>query len=127
MKYPAVSNYVNGSFVLDDLPALDVYNPSEGNVISRVPLSSHREVDRAVESAKAAFPAWSATPIKERVQVFYRYKALLEQNIDELARAGHGGEREDRQRGARRGAEVGRADASSPARCRRSRRARCSR
>ena len=85
MKYPAVSNYLNGSFVADDLPALDVYNPSEGSVISRVPLSSHREVDRAVESARAAFPGWSGTPIKERVQVFYRYKALLERHLDELA------------------------------------------
>jgi malonate-semialdehyde dehydrogenase (acetylating) / methylmalonate-semialdehyde dehydrogenase len=85
MKYPAVSNYLNGSFVVDDLPALDVYNPSEGNVISRVPLSTHREVDRAVASAKAAFLSWSSTPIKERVQVFYRYKALLERHLDELA------------------------------------------
>jgi malonate-semialdehyde dehydrogenase (acetylating)/methylmalonate-semialdehyde dehydrogenase len=85
MKYPAVANYLNGSFVADDLPALDVYNPSEGSVISRVPLSTHREVDRAVESARAAFPGWSGTPIKERVQVFYRYKALLERHLDELA------------------------------------------
>jgi malonate-semialdehyde dehydrogenase (acetylating)/methylmalonate-semialdehyde dehydrogenase len=85
MKYPAVSNYLNGSFVADDLPALEVYNPSEGSVISSVPLSSQREVDLAVESARAAFPGWSATPIKERVQVFYRYKALLERHLDELA------------------------------------------
>jgi len=85
MKYPAVSNYLNGSFVADDLPALDVYNPSEGSVISRVPLSAHREVDRAVESARAAFPGWAGTTIKERVQVFYRYKALLERHLDELA------------------------------------------
>jgi malonate-semialdehyde dehydrogenase (acetylating)/methylmalonate-semialdehyde dehydrogenase len=85
MKYPAVANYLNGSFVADDLPALDVYNPSEGSVISRVPLSTHREVDRAVESARAAFRGWSGTPIKERVQVFYRYKALLERHLDELA------------------------------------------
>ena len=85
MKYPAVANYLNGSFVADDLPALDVYNPSEGSVISRVPLSTHREVDRAVGSARAAFPGWSGTPIKERVQVFYRYKALLERHLDELA------------------------------------------
>ena len=85
MKYPAVSNYLNGSFVADDLPALDVFSPSEGSVISRVPLSTQREVDRAVESARAAFPAWAATPIKERVQVFYRYKALLERHIDDLA------------------------------------------
>jgi malonate-semialdehyde dehydrogenase (acetylating) / methylmalonate-semialdehyde dehydrogenase len=72
MKYPPVSNYLNGSFVLDDLPTLEVYNPSEGSVISSVPLSSRREVDRALESARAAFPGWSATPIKERVQIFYR-------------------------------------------------------
>jgi len=85
MKYPAVSNYLNGSFVTDDLPELDVYDPSEGSVISRVPLSSHREVDRAVESARAAFPGWAGTTIKERVQVFYRYKALLERHLDELA------------------------------------------
>jgi len=54
-------------------------------MISRVPLSAYADVDRAVAAAKAAFPAWSATPIKERVQVFFRYKALLEKNIDELA------------------------------------------
>jgi malonate-semialdehyde dehydrogenase (acetylating)/methylmalonate-semialdehyde dehydrogenase len=38
-----------------------------------------------VKAARNAFPAWSSTPIKERVQVFYKYKALLEKNIDELA------------------------------------------
>jgi malonate-semialdehyde dehydrogenase (acetylating)/methylmalonate-semialdehyde dehydrogenase len=85
MKYPAVSNYLNGKFVADDLPALDVYDPSVGQVISRVPLSSPREVGRAVESARAAFADWSTTPIKERVQVFYRYKALLERHIEELS------------------------------------------
>ncbi|HEY8256662.1 MAG TPA: CoA-acylating methylmalonate-semialdehyde dehydrogenase [Gemmatimonadales bacterium] len=85
MKYPAVRNYVNGSFVVDDLPVLEVFNPSEGSPISSVPLSARREVDRAVETARAAFPGWSSTTIKERVQVFYRYKALLERDIDSLA------------------------------------------
>jgi malonate-semialdehyde dehydrogenase (acetylating)/methylmalonate-semialdehyde dehydrogenase len=85
MKYPTVPNYIDGAFVSGDLPALDVYNPSDGSVISRVPLSTQHEVDAAVQSARAAFPAWSTMPIKERVQVFYRYKALLEQHIDELA------------------------------------------
>jgi malonate-semialdehyde dehydrogenase (acetylating) / methylmalonate-semialdehyde dehydrogenase len=42
-------------------------------------------VDSAVRAAAAAFPAWSGTPIKERVQVFFRYKALLEQRLPELA------------------------------------------
>jgi len=85
MKYAELQNYVGGGFVSAQLPLLDVYNPASGDVISRVPLSAAREVDVAVRAAKAAFPAWSATPIKERVQVFYRYKALLEAHIDELA------------------------------------------
>src|SRR3954469_638705 len=83
--YPDVRNYVGGEFVDSDVPQLDVFDPSSGEVISRVPLSATREVDQAVRIAQAALPAWSATPIKERVQVFYRYKTLLEQNIDELA------------------------------------------
>jgi malonate-semialdehyde dehydrogenase (acetylating)/methylmalonate-semialdehyde dehydrogenase len=85
MKYPEVQNYVHGSFVSVDRPFLEVHNPGDGSVISRVPLSSHDDVDVAVDGAREAFPRWSATPIKERVQVFYRYKALLERNIDELS------------------------------------------
>ena len=85
MKYPEVRNYVAGDFVKGEHEYLDVFNPADGSVISKVPLSSRDELDRAVAVAQAAFPAWSATPIKERVQVFYRYKALLELHIDELA------------------------------------------
>src|SRR6478672_11023836 len=86
MKYAELRNYVGGDFVAPSgRPFLDVYDPSSGNVISKVPLSESAEVDAAVTAARAAFPAWAATPIKERVQVFYKYKALLEQNIDELA------------------------------------------
>src|SRR4030095_2175586 len=85
MKYPEVRNYRNGSFVAGDLPFIDVYNPSDGSIISRVPMSTRDDVDAAVTSAERAFPTWSRTPIKERVQVFYRYKALLEKHIDELS------------------------------------------
>ena len=80
-----MQNYVGGAFVAPDVPVVDVYDPSSGEVISRVPMSSAREVDAAVRSARAAAPEWAATPIKERVQVFFRYKALLEHHIDELA------------------------------------------
>src|SRR5689334_21842589 len=84
-KYPDVGNYVGGAFVQPDVPKLDVFDPSTGQVISRVPLSTMREVDEAVRVAREALPKWSAMPIKERVQVFYRYKTLLEQHIDELS------------------------------------------
>src|SRR4026209_2758587 len=85
MKDPEGRNHAAGAFVGAAGTFLEVYNPSDGSVISRVPLSTQDDVDTAVASAAKAFPAWSATPIKERVQVFFRYKTLLEQNIDELA------------------------------------------
>ena len=85
MKYAELRNYVGGEYVATNRPLLDVHDPSSGELISRVPLSVAADVDAAVRSAKLAFPAWSATPIKERVQVFYRYKALLEEHIDELS------------------------------------------
>jgi malonate-semialdehyde dehydrogenase (acetylating) / methylmalonate-semialdehyde dehydrogenase len=85
-KYPDVRNYIGGAFVDGEAHEyLDVTNPADGSVISRVPLSGMTEVDRAVEAAKKALPAWSAMPIKERVQVFFRYKALLERDLEELS------------------------------------------
>ncbi len=86
-RYPDVRNYIGGAFV--DAPEremLDVSDPANGEVISRVPLSGAAEVDLAADAAKKAAPGWAATPIKERAQVFYRYKALLEKNIDSLAK-----------------------------------------
>src|ERR1700676_4753809 len=85
LKYPEVRNYGGGSFIGSDRSFLEVHNPSDGGVISRVPLSSQDDVDAAVASAHKAFPAWAATPLKERVQVFSRYKAPLEKNIDALS------------------------------------------
>ena len=85
-KYPPVRNYIGGAFVDGNgHHYIDVTNPADGSVISRVPLSPASEVDRAVQAAKKALPGWAATPIKERVQVFFRYKTLLEENIDELS------------------------------------------
>ena len=84
-KHADLRNYIGGSAARADLPRLDVHDPSTGEVIARVPLSSGAEVDAAVEAAGGAFPEWSGLPIKERVQVFFRYKALLERHLDELA------------------------------------------
>ena len=87
MKYATVPNVIAGApkDEVATLPTIEVHNPSDGSVISRVPMSGHHEVDLAVQAARRAFPGWSGTPIKERVQVFYRYKSLLEKHIDELA------------------------------------------
>jgi malonate-semialdehyde dehydrogenase (acetylating)/methylmalonate-semialdehyde dehydrogenase len=87
MKYPPVQNYINGKFVnnASTLRSLDVISPIDGNPLATVPMSTAAELDAAVKAAKTAFPAWSKTPIKERVQVFFRYKYLLEKHSRELA------------------------------------------
>jgi malonate-semialdehyde dehydrogenase (acetylating)/methylmalonate-semialdehyde dehydrogenase len=86
MKYSPVQNYINGKFVdAASARTLDVISPLDGNLLSKVPMSTAKDLDNAVKAAKAAFPKWSHTPIKERVQVFYKYKYLMEQNLQELA------------------------------------------
>ncbi|HUE69319.1 MAG TPA: CoA-acylating methylmalonate-semialdehyde dehydrogenase [Pirellulaceae bacterium] len=85
MKYPAVQNQIAGQPVPFDGAHAEVVSPLDGSLLSRVPLSSGAEIDAAVVAAKRAFPAWSARTIKERSQVFYAYRALLERNRQELA------------------------------------------
>jgi malonate-semialdehyde dehydrogenase (acetylating)/methylmalonate-semialdehyde dehydrogenase len=86
MKYPAIKNFINGEFVAPvSTRTLDVISPIDGTFLSTVPMSTNEDLKKAVLSAKTAFPGWSRTPIKERVQVFFRYKALLEKNLKELA------------------------------------------
>jgi len=85
-KYGKVKNYINGVFVETITNRwLNVDSPLTGEVIAEVAVSSKEDLDNAVSAAKEAFKIWSKTPIKDRVQVFFRYKTLLEQNTTELS------------------------------------------
>ncbi|MBK8608965.1 MAG: CoA-acylating methylmalonate-semialdehyde dehydrogenase [Chitinophagaceae bacterium] len=86
MKYAAIQNYIGGEFKsASTSKMMNVISPVDGSLLSTVPMSSAIDLDDAVKAAKAAFPEWSRTPIKERVQVFFRYKMLLEKHLNELA------------------------------------------
>ena len=65
---------------------LDVHNPALGTVIARTPLSTAADVDDAVSAARAAFPGWSETPPAARARPMFRFRALLEEHFEELAR-----------------------------------------
>ena len=85
MKYQRVKNFYDGEFVESSSSTdLDVLSPIDGNLLSTVPMSTADELNRAVASAKTALQTWGQRPIKDRVQVFFRYRNLLEQNSDEL-------------------------------------------
>ncbi len=86
MKYPNAQNYIDGNFKSSSSgKTLDVISPIDGTMLSKVCLSSSTDLDEAVIAAQKAFVLWSKTPIKERVQVFFRYKTLLEKNLQSLA------------------------------------------
>ena len=84
-KFPPVRNFINGQFVSSNEKTIEVLSPLDGSVISTVPLASGTSLNKAVDAAKAAFPSWSATPIKERVQIFYAYRQLLLHHTYELS------------------------------------------
>jgi len=85
MKYPLVKNWIGEELLDGGKGSIDVISPLDGSVISQVTLSTSKAVDNAVKVAKDAFPSWSKMPVKERVQIFFKYKLLLEKNLDELA------------------------------------------
>lgn len=84
--YVDCHNWIGGEWV----PAaaggrLPVDNPRHGQVMGEVAMSDAGDVDRAVAAAKAAFPAWRATPMRERAKVLHNLRRIMEEHIDELS------------------------------------------
>lgn len=73
-------------FVPETKTTSPVYNPSTGEVIAHTPMGEGDLVDQAVQAAQKAFPDWAETPPVERARVLFRYKMLLEDHFEELAR-----------------------------------------
>lgn len=84
-RYGTLRNYVGGALVDVSGPTVPVHDPATGAVIAHVPMSGTSDVDAAVSAARAALPAWRALTMKDRVQVLYRYRTLVEQHLDELS------------------------------------------
>ncbi len=86
MKYEPVRNFIDGKFTDSaSQKSLEIISPIDGNLLSKVCLSSSSDLDNAVNAAKKAFLSWSKMPIKERVQVFFQYRNLLQKNLQNLA------------------------------------------
>jgi malonate-semialdehyde dehydrogenase (acetylating) / methylmalonate-semialdehyde dehydrogenase len=64
----------------------EVWNPATSEALATVTMAEGAEVDAAVAAAREAFPAWRRTPPQERIQFLFRFKRLLEQNFEEIAR-----------------------------------------
>ena len=103
-------HYVNGARTTGTSGRFgDVYNPATGELAARVPFAAASEVGTAIAAAAAALPAWAATPPLQRARVMFRFKELVERNIDQLARlitAEHGKILSDAKGSITRGLEV---------------------
>ncbi|HEX2593285.1 MAG TPA: aldehyde dehydrogenase family protein [Rhizomicrobium sp.] len=70
----------------DGASMMDVINPATEEVLSQCPRADKAQLDKAVAAAKAAFPAWSKTPVDERKKAMLAIAGILEANAGELAR-----------------------------------------
>ena len=105
-----VGHYIGGQSVIGTSGREgSVYNPATNELIRNVALADAAEVDKAVSNAAEAFHDWAEMPPARRVQVLYRYRELLIQNIDEMARllsSEHGKTVDDAKGSITRGLEV---------------------
>ena len=65
----------------------DVYNPATGEVSAKLCNATATETEAAVAAALAAFPAWAATPALRRARIMFKFKALLDEHANDLAKA----------------------------------------
>lgn len=83
-----IENYIGGELVRPASNAyFDNYMPATGEAYSQIPDSDDRDVNVAADAAKAAFPAWDATPSDERFAILMRLVSLIERDLEELAAA----------------------------------------
>jgi aldehyde dehydrogenase (NAD+) len=84
----AYRNFVGGEWIAaESSKTTPNLNPADTrDVLGHVPLSSADETRRAADAARAAFPAWRATPAPVRGSILFRAQALLDKEKDELAR-----------------------------------------
>ncbi|MBK0058789.1 CoA-acylating methylmalonate-semialdehyde dehydrogenase [Pseudomonas sp. S44] len=103
-----IKHLIHGESVASGGRTAEVFNPATGQVIHQLELANRATVQAAIDSAKAAFPAWRNTPPAKRAQVMFRFKQLLEQNearISQMISEEHGKTLEDAAGELKRGIE----------------------
>ncbi len=80
-------NYIGGSWVASSgTEQLDVTNPTTGEVLARVPLSTRGDVESAAAAARAALPEWRSRSAIERARWLFRFRQVMEERQDDIAR-----------------------------------------
>jgi malonate-semialdehyde dehydrogenase (acetylating)/methylmalonate-semialdehyde dehydrogenase len=80
------ANYVGGSWQGASGSSVEITNPATGEVLAGIALATPEDVNRAVAAAASAFPAWRRTPPQDRIQYLFRFRELLLERADDIAR-----------------------------------------
>ena len=82
-----LGHFINGKRVAGNSGRLhEVYNPTIGEVQSKVALASRKEVETAISAAEKAFPGWAGTNPQRRARVLFKFKELVEKDMNNLAK-----------------------------------------
>lgn len=81
-----IGHFINGSEFSDSNRTIDVYNPATGKTSRQVAMASENTVEQAIAAAQEAFPGWRNIRSLERARIMFRFKELLEQHADTIAR-----------------------------------------
>lgn len=82
-----VSNYVGGAWrTAVGADVTEVVDPSTNDVLATVPADGRGGVEEAVAAAAEAFPEWRKIPAGDRIQFLFRFKQLLEEGFEDVAR-----------------------------------------
>ena len=82
-----VHDFIGGSWRAPSSSAgTEVRNPATGELLAQSPLGNADDVAAAAAAASAAFPAWRSTPAPERIQYLFKFKQLLDEHFEEIAR-----------------------------------------
>lgn len=82
-----LKNYIGGEWVNSSSDAyIPVYNPATCDVLAEAPESTRDDVDQAVQAAQEAFKEWRQTPVLNRAQYMHRFKTMLEDRFEDIAR-----------------------------------------
>src|SRR5688500_11801112 len=109
LKLETVPAWINGKPLAPAGRTGEVYNPATGQVTKRVPFCDEEFIDKAVQAATAAFPAWRDTPPLRRARVMQKFLQLLQANQRSLAKIvseEHGKVLDDAMGSVQRGIEV---------------------
>ncbi len=80
-----IDHFIGGAALASGERHGDVFDPNDGGVQAKVRLGTAADLETAVKAAREAFPAWAATNPQRRARVMFNFKALVEQNMEDLA------------------------------------------